>query len=160
MGVKFSKEGQKKFRALVNRYPERQAAMLPVLYLAEQEFGHICPEVEEYVARLLHVPAVKVHEVITFYTLLARRRRGKVHFQICHGLSCNLLGCDAIIAHLQEKLGITPGHTTADLTFEFSVVECLGSCETAPMMQLNDDYVDHLTTATLDRILESGSGDG
>lgn len=154
MSVEFSAAARKKFDEIVHQYPQRQAAMLPVLYLAEKEFGHISPEVEVYVASLLQVPPVKVHEVMTFYTLIARQPRGKYHFQVCRGLSCDLGGCENILKHLSERLGIKPGETSADLKFTITEVECLASCETAPMMQLNEDYIDHLTEKKIDEILE------
>ncbi len=154
MSVEFSAAARKKFDEIVNQYPQRQAAMLPVLYLAEKEFGHVSPEVEVYVASLLQVPPVKVHEVMTFYTLIARQPRGKYHFQVCRGLSCDLGGCENILKHLSERLGIKPGETSADLKFTITEVECLASCETAPMMQLNEDYIDNLSEKKIDEIVE------
>ncbi len=155
MSVRFSQQAQKEFEEIVRRYPQKQAAMLPVLYLAEREFGHVSQEVEEYVGELLEVPPVKVHEVMTFYTLIADKPRGKQHFQVCRGLSCYLLGCDKIIRYLSEKLNLKPGETSADLKYTLTEVECLGACETAPMMQLNDEYIGHLTEKKIDEILKT-----
>lgn len=155
MSVRFSQQAQKEFEEIVQRYPQKQAAMLPVLYLAEREFGHVSQEVEEYVGELLEVPPVKVHEVMTFYTLIADKPRGKQHFQVCRGLSCYLLGCDKIIRYLSEKLNLKPGETSADLKYTLTEVECLGACETAPMMQLNDEYIGHLTEKKIDEILKT-----
>ncbi len=152
--VAFSQESLSEFERIVAQYPERRAAMLPTLYLAEKEFGHISPEVEVYVGELLQVPAIKVREVLTFYTLFASKPRGKLHFQVCRGISCDLRGCTKIIEHLQEKLNLNSEETSADLAYTLSEVECLGACETAPMMQLNDDYHGDLTTETVDLILD------
>lgn len=153
MSVEFSKAVRKEAEAILRRYPTKQAAMLPILYLAERVFGNISPEVENYVGRFLEVPVVKVREVMTFYTLIPREPRGKHHIQVCHNLSCFLLGCDQMIRHLSEKLDIRPGETSADGKFTLSTVECLGACEMAPMLQLDDDYIGHLTVAKLDQIL-------
>ncbi|MCG8607696.1 NAD(P)H-dependent oxidoreductase subunit E [bacterium] len=157
MNVKFSKEAQKEFTQILDRYPKDQqrAAMLPTLYLAEKEFGHISHEVEQYVGELLAVPPVKVHEVMTFYTLIAREPRGKYHFQVCRGLSCDLNACPTITNHLCEKLNIKVGETSVDLKYTLNEVECLGACEVGPMIQLNDDYYGNLTPDRLDEILES-----
>ncbi len=155
MSVEFSKETLKEFNQIVKRYPSKRAAMLPVLYLAEKEFGYISQEVEEYVAQLLEVPPVKVQEVVSFYTLYARQPRGKYHFQVCRTLSCYLRGCNNIINYLSEKLKVKPGETSKDLKYTLTTVECLGACEMAPMMQLNEDYIGHLTKEKIDEILKN-----
>lgn len=158
MSVEFSKEARKKFDKIVSQYPEKQAAMLPVLYLAEKEFGHISQEVEEYVSELLEVPSVKVHEVMTFYTLFARKPRGKLHFQVCRGPSCDLLGCKEIIDYLAQRINLQPGETDDDLNYTLEEVECLAACEVAPMMQLNEEYIGHLSKEKIDEILKNRNG--
>ena len=162
MSVEFSKEGKKKLKQILSRYPadQKRAAMLPALYLAEKEFGHISLEVEQYVADLLEVPPVKVHEVMTFYTLIAREPRGKYHFQVCRGLSCDLRGCEVIKRYLADKLDLEVGESSEDMSYTLVEVECLGACETAPMMQLNDDYHGNLTPEKLDEILKSTNSNG
>lgn len=157
MKIEFSKAARSEVEKILSRYPEKRAAMLPVLYLAEEEFGHISPEVERYVGELLEVPPVKVHEVMTFYTLIARKPRGKYHFQVCRGLSCDLKGCVKIMEYLAEKLNINPDETSEDLKYTLTPVECLGACETAPMMQLNEDYFGDLSTEKIDDILKKNS---
>ncbi len=154
MSVAFSKRALQKCEQIIEQYPQKQAAMLPVLHLAEKEFGHISLEVEQYVAGLLEVPPVKVHEVVTFYTLFPRERRGKYHFQVCRGLSCDLLGCNNIMRHLKKKLRVKVGGTSKNRRYTLSEVECLGACETSPMMQLNDDYYGKLTTSAVDKIVK------
>ena len=150
---KFSPESLTKFEKIVAQYPERRAAMLPTLYLAEKEFGHISPDVELYVGELLQVPPVKVREVLTFYTLFASKPRGEFHFQVCRGISCDLRGCTKVIERLQEKLKLHSDETSEDLKYTLTEVECLGACETAPMMQLNDDYHGDLTLELIDKML-------
>jgi NADH-quinone oxidoreductase E subunit len=152
--VEFSKESKSKAKKIFTLYPEKRAAMLPILYLAEKEFGYITPEVEAYVGELLEVPPVKVHEVMTFYTLIPRERRGKYHFQVCQGLSCDLCGSAKIIDHLTKRLKINPGESSKDMKYTLTTVECLGACETAPMMQLNEDYIGNLTEKEIDKILK------
>lgn len=154
MKIEFSKTAKVECDKIIAKYPEKRAAMLPVLYLAEKEFGHISPEVEKYVGNLLDVPPVKVHEVLTFYTLIAAKRRGKYHFQVCRGLSCDLRGCEDIIRHLSEKLKINPDETSEDFMYTITPVECLAACETAPMMQLNEDYHGNLTKEKIDDIVK------
>lgn len=153
--IKFSRQAKSEFDEIVAKYPQKQAAMLPTLYLAEKEFGHISPEVEVYVGELLDVPPVKVREVLTFYTLFARKPRGKYHFQVCRGLSCDLVGCLQMIDYLESKLEINVGEIGESKEYELSVVECLGACETGPMMQLNEDYHGNLTPYKIDEILKT-----
>ncbi len=154
MKAEFSKKTRKKFKEIMNRYPEERAAILPVLYLAEKEFGQISQRGEIYIGKLLKIPPVKVHEVLTFYTLIAHKPRGKYHFQVCRGLSCDLCECEKITNYLSNKLNIKVGETSADLKFTLTPVECLGACETAPMMQLNEDYYCNLTEKKIDEILK------
>lgn len=154
MSVVFTKRAQQKCEQIIQQYPQKQAAMLPVLHLAEEEFGHISLEVEQYVASLLDVPPVKVHEVMTFYTLFAREPRGRYHLQVCRGLSCDLLGCGKIKRHIEKKLKLKVGGTSRNRRFTLSEVECLGACETSPMMQVNADYFGKLTTAAVDKIIK------
>jgi len=155
--VAFSKEALDEFEDILTRYPERRAAMLPTLHLAEKEFGWISPEVEVYIGELLETPPVKVREVLTFYTMYASKPRGKHHFQVCRGISCDLLGCAKIKAHLEKKLGLKSGETSKDMKYTITEVECLGACETAPMMQLNDDYYGLLTSAAVDKLCKDVS---
>src|SRR3990167_9628104 len=133
----------------------RRAAILPVLWLAQEQFGWISPEVMEYVGNLLDLPPVKVYEVVTFYTMFNQKPVGKYHFQVCRTLSCELCGKEEIVEHLKKRLGIKVGETTPDGRFTLSEVECLGSCGTAPMMQVsNQDYHENLTIEKIDQILE------
>jgi len=155
--IEFSKRAKAESEKIIGKYPEKRAAMLPILYLAEKEFGHISGEVEKYVGKLLDVPPVKVHEVMTFYTLIASKPRGKYHFQVCRGLSCDLKGCMQIIDYLSEKLKLSSDETSDDLMYTFTPVECLAACETAPMMQLNEDYHGNLTKEKIDHILKENS---
>jgi NADH-quinone oxidoreductase subunit E len=155
MAVEFSPETLKKFEETVNRYPKKEAAMLPVLYLAQQEFGYLGEEAIAYVAKILEQPPARVHGVVSFYTMLNMKPIGRHHIQVCRTLPCALRGAEKITGFLKQKLGIELGQTTADRRFTLSEVECLASCGTAPMMQINDDYYESLTETKVTEILES-----
>ncbi len=154
MSVVFSPETMDAFERTVARYPNREAAILPVLHLAQREFGYVSDEAVLYLAALIGVPAAQIEGVATFYTMYNRKPVGKYHVQICRNISCSLLGAEHLIDVASKKLGIRPGETTPDGTFTLSQVECLGSCGTAPVMQINDDYHENLTEESLGKILD------
>ncbi len=140
--------------AIVARYPVPKAALLPVLWEVQKRDGWIQREAEAWVADRLGVSAAHVHGAVTFYTMYKQRPLGKYHIQICTTLSCMLRGCDELLEHLSNKLGIREGEVTPDGKFSLVRVECLGSCGTAPMFQLNDDYHEDLTLEKVDRLLD------
>jgi NADH-quinone oxidoreductase subunit E len=154
MSLEFSPETLKKFHETVARYPKKEAAMLPVLYLAQREFGHLGSEAIEYVARLMDQAPARVLGVVSFYTLYNMKPVGRHHIQVCRTLPCALRGAENVTRLLKKKLGIEPGQTTPDGRFTLSEVECLASCGTAPMMQVNDDYYENLTEEKIDEILD------
>ena len=129
--------------------------MLPVLYMAQQEFGHLGPEAIEYVAELMGQAPARVYSVVSFYTMYNMKPIGRHHIQICRTLPCALGGAEKITAFVKQRLGIESGQTTPDGRFTLTEVECLASCGTAPMMQVNDDYYENLTEEKLDEILHS-----
>jgi NADH-quinone oxidoreductase subunit E len=151
--VRFSEAQLAEVRRLQGLYPERRAALLPVLRMAQETFGYISPAVEVYVAGLFDLTPAHVHEVVTFYTLFYQRPVGRHVLAVCHNLSCTLAGAEDVLAHLRERLGIEPGETTPDGRVTLLRVECLCACEVAPMMQVDDDYVGPLDRATVDRVL-------
>jgi NADH-quinone oxidoreductase subunit E len=153
MAVAFSPEAYKKFEEIVARYPKREAAMLPVLYLAQQEFGHIGPEVIDYIAELMGQSPARVYGVVSFYTMFNMKPIGRYHIQVCRTLPCALGGAEKVTGLLKKRLGIDCGETTPDGRFTLSEVECLASCGTAPMMQINDDYYENLTEEKITEIL-------
>jgi NADH-quinone oxidoreductase subunit E len=155
MALEFSPETLKKFAETVARYPKKEAAMLPVLYLAQQEFGHLGPEAIEYVAKLMEQTPARVHGVVSFYTMYNMKPIGRHHIQVCRTLSCALGGAERITGFIKQKLGIETAQTTSDGRFTLSEVECLASCGTAPMMQINDDYYENLTEEKIDQILDA-----
>lgn len=155
MSLEFSPETLKKFEETVARYPKKEAAMLPVLYLAQQEFGYLGSDAIEYVAKLMDQAPARVHGVVSFYTMFNTKPIGRHHIQVCRTLSCALGGAEKITAFIKQKLGIELGQTTADGRFTLSEVECLASCGTAPMMQINDEFYENLTEEKVTAILQS-----
>lgn len=155
MAVEFSPETYQKFQETLSRYPKKEAAMLPVLYLAQQEFGYLSAGAIEYVARLMDQSPAKVHGVVSFYTMYNMKPIGRHHIQVCRTLSCALAGAEKITGFIKNKLAIELGQTTADRRFTLSEVECLASCGTGPMMQINDDYYENLNEERVTEILDS-----
>ncbi len=155
MALEFSQETLKQFDEVVSRYPEKKSAVLPVLYMAQKEFGYLSQEAIEYVAKLMDIPAARLYGIVTFYTMLNMNPVGRHHLQVCRTLPCALLGSERIINYLKKKLGINLGETTPDGRFTLSEVECLASCGTAPVMQINDDYCEKLSEEKIDEILQS-----
>jgi len=153
MALEFTPETLKKFETTVARYPKKEAAMLPVLYLAQREFGHLGPEAIGYVAKLMEQAPARVQGVVSFYTMYNMKPIGRHHIQVCRTLPCALRGAAQVTSLLKKKLGIECGQTTADGRFTLSEVECLASCGTAPMMQVNDDYYENLTEQRIGEIL-------
>jgi NADH-quinone oxidoreductase E subunit len=154
MAVEFSPAAMKEFEEIVARYPKKEAAMLPVLYLAQREFGHIGQEAIDYVAKLMGQSSARVYGVVSFYTMFNTKPIGRHHIQVCRTLSCALRGAEMVTSTIKGKLGIDPGQTTPDGRFTLSEVECLASCGTAPMMQVNDDYYENLTEGKISEILD------
>ena len=152
--VRFSEAQVAEVRRLQALYPERQAALLPVLRMAQETFGHVSHEVEVYVGELFELSPAHVHEVVTFYTLFFQRPVGQHVISVCHNLSCSLRGAEDIVAHLEERLGIAAGETTPDGRVTLLRVECLCACEAAPMMQVDEEYVGPLDRAAVDRALD------
>ena len=152
--VAFSESAKKEFEGILRKYPDKQAGLLPVLYLAQREFGYISREVMDYVASLMGLPESEVLGVATFYTMYNKKPVGKYFIQVCTNISCSILDAEKIVKHIEEKLGIKVGETTKDNKITLVTVECLGSCGTAPMMQINDDYYENLSMEKVDEILE------
>ncbi len=150
----FSDETHKQFKEVLTHYPNKQAAILPTFWLAQQEFGHLSLEVMEYIAELLDLSPAYVGSVASFYTMFYQKPMGKFHVQVCTNLSCTLRGCDNIVSCLQDKLGIPLGQTTDDNVFSLSEVECLGSCGTAPVVQVNDEYHENLTPERVVQLID------
>jgi NADH-quinone oxidoreductase subunit E len=150
----YGTEFEKQVDTIVARYPQKRAALLPVLWEVQKSKGWIDAEAEAWVAERLGTTPAHVHGAVTFYTMYKQRPMGKYHIQVCTTLSCMLCGSDELVDHLRKKLGIKEGEVTPDGKFSLVRVECLGSCGTAPMFQLNDDYHENLTLEGVDELLD------
>jgi NADH-quinone oxidoreductase subunit E len=156
MSVQFSDKAMQEVQRIINFYPEgkQKSAVIPVLHLAQQEFGGwLSSYTMDYVASLLKLSPIEVYEVATFYSMYNLKPVGKYMFEVCQTGPCMINGSDDIVKYIYEKLGIKPGETTADGLFTLKTVECLGACGYAPMMQMGKNYREHLTKEKVDAII-------
>ena len=135
-------------------YPDARAAVLPALRIAQEEIGHLHADAMRSVADLLNVPESEVYGTATFYALLRWKAAGRHVISVCHNLPCSLLGAETIIDHLSRALGVNEGQVTADGRFSFERIECIGRCDGAPAMLVDDDYHGNLTPEKIDGILK------
>jgi NADH-quinone oxidoreductase subunit E len=155
--IRFSEQKLAEVQQIIQRYPEgkHKSALLPVLHLAQEEFGGwLDVPVMDYVAELLNITSIEVYEVATFYSMYNMKPVGKYVFEVCQTGPCMLRGSDEIIDYIKSKLGIHVGETTEDGLFTLKTVECLGACGYAPMMQLGKTYREHLTPEKVDAIID------
>ena len=145
---------QKKIAELKDRFLQRKSAILPAMHVVLEEVGYYDSDIQKQIARLLGLSEMEVAETVSFYTYFPRQGVGKYHIQVCTNVSCMLSGAEQLLQYLEEKLKIKVGETTPDGIFTLSAVECLGSCGTAPVMQINQRYYENLTKAKVDRIIE------
>ena len=150
----FSQETEDKFKHLVSIYPHKRSALIPMLLLAQKEHGYVKAETIDYVARYLGLNPSEVDSIMSFYTLLHRRPVGKYHILICTNLACLLRGSDDIEACVKRKLGVELGELTPDGLFSAIEFECLGSCTTAPCIQVNGEFYENLDVPKTERILD------
>lgn len=160
MSYKFSDHIEKKFQWLLTRYPTRDAVLLPLLHLVQDEQGWLTPESMEYVASRMELSPARVREVASFYSMFRLNKKGQYVLQFCHNISCYLAGSDELINHIKNRLGIKENETTPDGKFTLERVECLASCGTAPVLQVNKwDYHEEMTIEKIDRIIDSLKND-
>lgn len=159
---RFTDENQREFDALIGHYPVKEAAMLPTLHLAQRQAGYVSPAVMTYVAELLEVPLMKVKDVVTFYPMFFEEPVGEYVIRVCHTLPCALRDCKIVLEHLKAKLGTDVASetdlgkgTTADGKFTLMKVECLASCDVAPVIMVNDDLYKNLTPEKVDEVLDN-----
>ena len=150
----FSEETEAKFRHLASIYPRKRSALIPMLLLAQKEHGYIKAETIQYVGKYLDLDPSEVDSILSFYTLLRRRPVGKYHIMICTNLACLLQGSDDIEACVKRKLGVNPGEITPDGLFSAIEFECLGSCTTAPVIQVNGEFYENLDVKKTETILD------
>ncbi len=155
--IKFSDDKIVEVQKIISRYPEgkQKSALLPVLHIAQDTFdGWLDVPVMDYVASLLNIEPIEVYEVASFYSMYNLKPVGKYVFEVCHTGPCMINGSDDITDYIKQKLNIKVGETTADKMFTLKTVECLGACGYAPMMQLGQNYREHLTKEKVDAIIE------
>jgi NADH-quinone oxidoreductase subunit E len=160
MAFALTPEREQQVDDVLTRYPERRAALLPVLWLCQRQNGWISPEVVDYVAKRLELSTSIVKGVVTFYTMFFDEPVGENVVWVCRTLSCDLRGGKAIQERLESKLGCTAGHTSSDGKFTLLKAECLAACGQAPMVQINDHYFENLDLELLDRIIDAHATKG
>lgn len=152
---KFTEENMQKIQGILSKYPVKKPAVMPVLYLAQEQNGFISNEVIKCVSEVLDMTAEEILGVITFYTMYHQKPMGKYHVQVCTNVSCMLRGGYELYDKVKEKLGIDNMQVTEDKVFSLEEVECMGSCGTAPMIAVNEDYYENLTKEKVVEILDS-----
>jgi NADH-quinone oxidoreductase subunit E len=150
----FSQETEDKFKHLASIYPRKRSALIPMLLLAQKEHGYVTAETIDYIGKYLDLDPSEVASIMSFYTLLRRRPAGKYHIMICTNLSCLLRGSDEIVASVKRKIGAELGDVTADGLFSAIEFECLGSCTTAPCMQVNGEFYENLDVRKTETIID------
>jgi len=150
----FSPENEKKLDEYISHYPIKRSAVLPALFLAQDEHGYVTDEDVKYLARRLDMRVNEVEEIVTFYSMYSREPIGKYKLQVCRTISCMLAGAKDITKHLCGKLNVDVGETTPDGKFTVQEVECLGYCDLAPVLQVNFDYHEQITPEQAGKIVD------
>jgi NADH-quinone oxidoreductase subunit E len=149
-----SEESIRELNRLKDLYPEKNSIVLMVLHVVYDQFGYLKPQAVDEAAEVVGIPPIDFHQAGSFYTFFPCEKIGKYHIQVCRTLSCYLRGSEELVEYLLEKLNIKMGGVTGDGLFSITEVECLGSCGSGPMMQINDTYYENLNRAKIDNILE------
>ncbi|HEX6804044.1 MAG TPA: NAD(P)H-dependent oxidoreductase subunit E [Terriglobales bacterium] len=152
--MRFSEQFERRFAEMLTHYPTKRSVLVPTLLFAQDEAGFLSDEVIAEIAGRLDLTELDVRNVISYYSMLTCKPRGKFNVQICRNISCLLRGSDELIEHCEKKLGIGHKQTTADGLFSFEHVECIGACSWAPAAQVNYDFHENLTAEKLDKILD------
>ena len=150
---RFSESRLAEIDALVKRYPAPKSALMPVLYMAQQDFGYLSMDTQKMVAEVLGLKLMEVREVVTFYTMFREQPCGKYLLEVCTNASCMLNGADNLVKHMCDSLGIKVGETTEDGLFTVTEVECAGACGGAPVVQVNNVYHEKATAESIDALI-------
>lgn len=156
--VSFDKKMESEIKKILACYPDKDAALLPVLWLCQERWGWISPGIMCAIGDRLELSPAYIEGVVSFYTMYQRRPPGRFLLQVCTTLSCQLCGTSGLVDHLRKKLDIDFGETSSDGAFTLIDVQCLGACGEAPVIQINDDYYSNLTVDQLDGILDTLAG--
>lgn len=149
-----STESISKIEELMERYPSSKALVLPCLWMVQYQEGYISLEAIEAISKLIDLPPMEIYRVATFYTMFDLEPKGRYHIQLCKTLSCKLCGSMDVLREVVDRLGIGVGESSSDGKYTLTQVECLGSCGTAPVMQINDKYYENLKPDTIGEILD------
>jgi NADH-quinone oxidoreductase subunit E len=152
--MQFSAEFEARFAEMITYYPTKRSVLVPTLLYAQDEVGHLSDEVVQEIASRLDLTELEVRNVISYYSLLTTKPRGKYNVQVCTNIACMLRGGEELFAHCRKKLGIGHKQTTPDGTFSLEEVECIGACSWAPAIQVNYDFHENLTLDKLDKVLD------
>ena len=152
--MKFSDEFESRFAEMVTHYPTKRSALVPTLLYAQDEVGYLTDEVVLEIAGRLDLNELEVRNVISYYSLLTLKPRGKFHVQVCTNISCMVRGGENILQHCAKTLGVGNKQTTADGVFSLEEVECIGACSWAPAVQVNYDFHENLTPEKMDKVLD------
>lgn len=142
--TEFTPENKKRFDTLVAKYESKASALLPALYIAQEQFGFLEPATLTYVAKLLEIPPAQAFEVASFYFMFKKKDQGKFWLQVCNNVTCTMMGSESLLQVIKEELNLSPNQVAEDKSFSLSCVQCLGSCDTAPVVQINDHYEEKL----------------
>jgi len=155
---RFSEARLAEIERLARRYPGRRSLLLPVLHMAQEDFGHLSMEVQRMVAEVVGVPLMRVREVVTFYTMFREQPCGKYLMEVCTNASCMLNGANELVRHMCDRLGIRVGETTPDGLFTVTEVECAGACAGAPVVQINNEYYERVDADYIDAFINRARG--
>lgn len=150
----FTQANETKLDEIITHYPVKRSAVLPALYIAQEEHGHVTDDDVRYIANRLDMRVNEVEEVVTFYTMYSRKPVGKYKLQVCRTLSCWLQGAEQIAEQIEHKIGCGVGETSKDGKFTLMEVECLGYCDLAPCLQVNFDYHEKVTPENVDKLID------
>ena len=153
MTLCFNPQNKLRFENTLAKYEIKASALLPTLWLAQEQFEFLTPEVMDYVAQLLEMPPAHVYEAVTFYIMYKKRDMGKFCLQVCNNITCSMMGSEDLIRLIKKELHIGLNEVTEDKMFSLVPVQCLGSCDTAPVVQVNDDYCENLNPEKLRELI-------
>jgi len=152
--MKFSDEFENRFSEMVGHYPTKRSVLVPTLLYAQDEIGFLSDDVVREIAGRLELTELDVRNVISYYSLLVTKPRGKYNVQVCTNIACMLRGGEELLTHCKKKLGIGHRGTTPDGIFSLEEVECIGACSWAPAVQVNYDFHENLTPEKMDKVLD------
>jgi NADH-quinone oxidoreductase subunit E len=156
--MKFSDEFEQRFSEMIGHYPTKRSVLVPTLLYAQDEIGFLSDEVVQEIAGRLELTELEVRNVISYYSLLTTKPRGKYNVQVCTNIACMLRGGEELFTHCKKKLGVGHKGTTPDGIFTLEEVECIGACSWAPAIQVNYDFHENLTPEKLDKVLDGYKG--